>query len=286
MRISFKTIPQDTDWAPMRDVWVAADDIEVFSAGWNFDHFYPILQDDRTGPCFEGWTMLAALAGVTRRLRLGVMVTGNPYRHPAVLANMAASLDVISGGRLELGIGAGWNEEESAAYGIDLPPLRERFDRLEEACAVIGLLLTREVASFEGTYYRLTDARCEPKPVQRPRPPLVIGGAGERRTLRIAARFADQWNIPGATPEVLAHKIEVLHRHCADVGRDPAEIEVSVQVRAAGGPAAVADTAAALVQAGAQHVIVGFRAPYDATQLEPIAHALVDTLDLRADAAP
>jgi F420-dependent oxidoreductase-like protein len=226
MRISFKTVPQDTDWAPMRDVWVAADDIDVFSAGWNFDHFYPILQADRTGPCFEAWTMLAALAGVTRRLRLGVMVTGNPYRHPAVLANMAASLDVIAGGRLEIGLGAGWNEEESTAYGIDLPPLRERFDRLEEACEVIDLLLTREVASFAGVYYRLTDARCEPKPVQRPRPPLVIGGGGEKRTLRIAARFADQWNLTGGTPEVLAHKIEVLHGHCADVGRDPAEIEI------------------------------------------------------------
>jgi F420-dependent oxidoreductase-like protein len=286
MRISFKTVPQDTDWEPMRDVWIAADDIEVFSAGWNFDHFYPILQADRTGPCFEAWTMLAALAGATKRIRLGVMVTGNPYRHPAVLANMAASLDVVSGGRLEIGLGAGWNEEESAAYGIDLPPLRERFDRLEEACAVIDKLLTQEVATFAGAYYRLTDARCEPKPVQRPRPPLVIGGAGEKRTLRIAARFADQWNLTGGTPEVLAHKIEVLHGHCADVGRDPAEIEISVQVRAGAEAAAVADEAAALAQAGAQHVIVGFRAPFEASRLEPIAHALAGTLDLRADAAP
>jgi F420-dependent oxidoreductase-like protein len=285
MRLSFKTVPQDSAWEPMRDVWLAADDIDVFSAGWNFDHFYPILQDDRTGPCFEGWTMLAALAGVTRRIRLGVMVTGNPYRHPAVLANMAASLDVISGGRLELGIGAGWNVEESTAYGIDLPPLRERFDRLEEACAVLDLLLTRETSSFDGAYYRLADARCEPKPVQRPRPPFVIGGAGEKRTLRIAARYADQWNLPGGTPEVLAHKIEVLHAHCADVGRDPASIEVSVQVRARADVQAMADEAAALAQAGAQHVIVGFRAPFDASRLEPIAHALASTLDLGARSA-
>jgi len=273
-RFSFKTVPQDTTWEPMRDVWIAGDDIELYSAGWNFDHFYPILQRDRTGPCFEGWTMLAALASVTRRVRLGVMVTGNPYRHPALLANMAASLDVISGGRLELGIGAGWNEEESAAYGIDLPPLRERFDRLEEACAVLDLLLTQETASFDGVHYRLTDARCEPKPVQQPRPPIVIGGGGEKRTLRIAARWADQWNAPGATPDVLAHKITVLHGHCADVGRDPAAIEISVQVRSDGDPQAVADEAAALVAAGAQHVIVGFRAPFDASRLEPIAHAL------------
>jgi alkanesulfonate monooxygenase SsuD/methylene tetrahydromethanopterin reductase-like flavin-dependent oxidoreductase (luciferase family) len=114
------------------------------------------------------------------------MVTGNPYRHPAVLANMAASLDVISGGRLELGIGAGWNEEESQAYGIDLPPLRERFDRFEEACTVLDLLLTQETSSFAGKHYQLVDARCEPKPVQAPRPPIVIGGGGEKRTLRIA----------------------------------------------------------------------------------------------------
>jgi F420-dependent oxidoreductase-like protein len=277
-RFSFKTVPQDSEWEPMRDVWVAGDDIELFSAGWNFDHFYPIIQRDRTGPCFEGWTMLAALATITKRIRLGVMVTGNPYRHPAVLANMAASLDVISGGRLELGIGAGWNEEESSAYGIDLPPLRERFDRLEEACAVLDLLLTQETSTFAGVHYRLTDARCEPKPVQRPRPPIVIGGGGEKRTLRIAARWADQWNAPGATPEVLAHKIEVLHGHCAAVGRDPAEIEISVQVRSDGDPAAIADDAAALVQAGAQHVIVGFRAPFDASRLEPVARALADTV--------
>ncbi len=280
MRLSFKTVPQDSPWEPMRDMWLAADDIVLYSAGWNFDHFYPILQEDRTGPCFEGWTMLAALATITRRLRLGVMVTGNPYRHPAVLANMAASLDVISGGRLELGLGAGWNEEESNAYGIELPPLRERFDRLEEACEVIDALLTRETATFAGRYYRLTGARCEPKPVQRPRPPIVIGGGGEKRTLRIAARFADQWNIPGATPEVLKHKRNVLHAHCVDVGRNPDDIEVSIQVRSNGEPAAIADEAAALVEAGAQHIIVGFRAPFDATRLEPIAHALARTLDL------
>jgi F420-dependent oxidoreductase-like protein len=277
MRVSFKTVPQDTPWGPMRDVWLAADDIAVFSAGWNFDHFYPILQEDRTGPCFEGWTMLAALATITRRIRLGVMVTGNPYRHPREHGSEPRR-DL--GRRLELGIGAGWNEEESAAYGIDLPPLRERFDRFEEACEVLDLLLTRETSSFAGKHYQLVDARCEPKPLQQPRPPFVIGGGGEKRTLRIAARYADQWNAPGATPEVLAHKIEVLHAHCADVGRDPAEIEISVQVRAGADVAATAAEAAALASAGAQHVIVGFRAPFDASRLEPVAVALTDALEL------
>jgi F420-dependent oxidoreductase-like protein len=224
--------------------------------------------------------MLAALATITRRIRLGVMVTGNPYRHPAVLANQASSLDVISNGRLEIGIGAGWNVEESNAYGIELPPLRERFDRLDEACAVIDALLTKDTASFDGKHYQLTDARCEPKAVQRPRPPIVIGGGGEKRTLRIAARWADQWNAPGASPDVLAHKIEVLHRHCADVGRDPKQIEVSVQVRSGGDVSAVADEAAALVEAGAQHIIVGFRAPFDPSRLEPIAQAIAGRIDV------
>src|SRR5450755_4173548 len=231
MRLSFKTVPQDTAWEPMRDVWVAADDIEIFSAGWNFDHFYPILQDDRTGPCFEGWTMLAALAGLTHRIRLGVMVTGNPYRHPAVLANMAASLDVISGGRLELGIGAGWNEEESGAYGIELGGPAERSDRFEEACQVIVSLLTREITDFAGKYYQLTSARCEPKPVQQPHPPLVVGGSGERRTLRTAARFAQHWNFVGGPPEEFARKRDVLYAHCQDIGRDPKEITLSSHVR-------------------------------------------------------
>ncbi|MGH8875549.1 MAG: LLM class F420-dependent oxidoreductase, partial [Acidimicrobiia bacterium] len=210
MRCSFKTSPQNTTWQAMRDVWRAADQIEVFDAGWTFDHFYPIFSDS-TGPCLEGWTVLAALATETSRLRLGVMVSGNTYRHPAVLANMAATLDVVSEGRLEIGLGAGWNEEEHAAYGIELPPLRERFDRFDEALEVVHLLLTEEVATFEGRHYRLTEARCEPKPIQRPHPPIVVGGRGERRTLRAAARWADHWNYPGGDPDDLRHRIQVLH---------------------------------------------------------------------------
>ena len=140
VRFAFKTSPQNTTWADMLAVWQAADDIEVFESGWTFDHFYPIFSDS-TGPCLEGWTTLTALAQATKRLRVGVLVTGIHYRHPAVLANMAAALDIVSNGRLELGIGAGWNEEESGAYGIELGSIKERFDRFEEACEVLTSLL-------------------------------------------------------------------------------------------------------------------------------------------------
>jgi F420-dependent oxidoreductase-like protein len=272
MRISFKTTPQHTTWADLRDLWREADDIEVFDAGWTFDHFYP-LRDDVTGPCLEGWTTTAALAGLTHRLRFGLMVTGNTYRHPAVLANMAAAVDQISDGRLELGIGAGWHEEEHRAYGMTLPPLKERFDRFDEALEVIDLLLTREVSDFEGRYYQLRGARCEPKGVQRPRPPIVIGGRGERRTLRSAARWADQWNFPGGDPAELTRLIGVLHGHCEVVGRDPSGIEVSTQVRHTD-PARSADEATAYREAGADHIVVNLPPPYDPSMLEPLAAAL------------
>ena len=153
----------------MLAVWQAADDIDVFESGWTFDHFYPIFSDS-TGPCLEGWTTLTALAQATTRLRLGTLVTGIHYRHPAVLANMAAALDVISNGRLELGIGAGWNEEESGAYGIELGSIKERFDRFEEACEVLTSLLSNETTNFDGAFYQFKDARNEPKGPQRPHP--------------------------------------------------------------------------------------------------------------------
>ncbi len=156
----------------MLAVWQAADDIDVFESGWTFDHFYPIFSDS-SGPCLEGWTTLTALAQATKRLRLGTLVTGIHYRHPAVLANMAAALDIISNGRLELGIGAGWNEEESGAYGIELGSIKERFDRFEEACEVLIGLLSQETTSFDGKFYQLKDARNEPKGPQKRSPPAT-----------------------------------------------------------------------------------------------------------------
>lgn len=275
MRFAFKTAPQHTTWGAMLDVWRAADDIEVFESGWTFDHFYPIFSDS-TGPCLEGWVVLTALAQATRRLRLGTLVTGIHYRHPAVLANMAATLDIICGGRLELGIGAGWNVEESGAYGIPLGTPKERSDRFEEACEVITGLLSQETFSFTGSYYQLAGARCNPKPVQQPHPPVCIGGSGELRTLRTAARFAQHWNFVGGTVEEFTRKREVLHQHCADIGRDPAQILLSSHVRFDGDPAATAAAAAALAAAGAGLAIVQLRPPHTPDVLGPLAEALAE----------
>jgi F420-dependent oxidoreductase-like protein len=275
MRFAFKTSPQNTEWADMLAVWQAADDIEVFESGWTFDHFYPIYSDS-TGPCLEGWVTLTALAQATRRLRLGTLVSGIHYRHPALLANMAATLDIVSNGRLEIGVGAGWNEEESGAYGMRLGPVKERSDRFEEACEVLVGLLTRETTTFSGEHYQLTEARCEPKSVQKPHPPICIGGSGEKRTLRTTARFAQHWNFVGGTPQEFARKRDVLHQHCADVGRDPKEIMLSSHVRLGADHdyAKVAAAAAALGEEGLDLAIVQLPPPHTPSVLEPLAEAL------------
>jgi F420-dependent oxidoreductase-like protein len=274
VRFAFKTAPQNTTWAEMLAVWQEADDIELFESGWLFDHFYPIAGDPE-GPCLEGWTALAALAQATTRLRLGTLVTGIHYRHPAVLANMAAAIDVISGGRLELGIGAGWNQQESGAYGIELGTPRERSDRFEEACQVLISLLSEEATDFSGRYYQLAGARNEPKGPQRPHPPIVIGGSGERRTLRTTARYAQHWNFVGGTPEEFARKRDVLHAHCQDVGRDPKEITLSSHVRLDGTDvAAAAGQVAAFAEHGLDLAIVYLRPPLSPAILAPLADAL------------
>jgi F420-dependent oxidoreductase-like protein len=275
MRFAFKTSPQNTTWADMLAVWRAADDIEVFESGWTFDHFYPILSDP-AGPCLEGWTTLTALAQATSRLRLGTLVTGIHYRHPAVLANMAAALDIISDGRLELGIGAGWNEEESGAYGIELGSLTERFDRLEEACQVLIGLLSRDVTDFDGKFYQLTAARNEPKGPQKPHPPICIGGNGEKRTLRITAKYADHWNFVGGTPAEFARKRDVLKAHCADVGRNPKDIMLSAHIRLTEDRRyrGVIEDAIALGAEGLDLAIVYLPLPHDVGVLEPLAEAI------------
>lgn len=213
---------------PWEDVLTIARHAEQagYDGVWAADHFMP-NGPDVSGPVAECWTTLAALAAAVPRIRLGALVAGNTYRHPAVLAKMAATIDQIAGGRLVLGIGAGWQENEHAAYGIDFFTVKERLARLEEACQVIKALTTQERGTFQGRYYTLADAPLEPKPVQQPLP-LLVGGGGEKVTLRIAARYADEWNTWG-TPDVLRHKMAVLDQHCADVGRDPKEIARSAQ---------------------------------------------------------
>ncbi len=262
----------------MLAIWKAADDIDVYQSGWTFDHFYPIFSDS-TGPCLEGWTTLTALAQATERLRVGVLVTGIHYRHPAVLANMASALDIISGGRLELGIGAGWNEEESGAYGIELGSIRERFDRFEEACEILKGLLSQETVTFDGKFYQLKDARNEPKGPQQPHPPFCIGGSGEKRTLKITAKYADHWNFVGGPPEEFARKRDVLAAHCADIGRDPKEITLSAHVRLGEDRdyAKVIDEAAALGAEGLDLAIIYLPPPYDTAVLEPLAEAIRDS---------
>lgn len=201
--------------------------------GWDAvyvaDHFMPSSPDDQPadGDMTECWSTLTALAATVPRIRLAPLVTSVTYRHPAVLANIAAAVDQISGGRLTLGIGAGWQVNEHAAYGIPLGSVTERLDRFEEACQVITSLLRENRTTFHGRYFTLEAAPNQPAPVQA-KLPLLIGGGGERRTLRIAARFADQWNC-WTTPDVLSHKLGVLGRHCQELGRDRSEIHVSTQ---------------------------------------------------------
>ena len=188
---------------------------------WYADHFMPNAPDT-SAPWPEAWTTLTGVGALVPRLRLGTLVTGNTYRHPAVLAKMAATLDHMTGGRVVLGLGSGWQENEHQQYGIPFYTVRERLERLDEACAVIKALFGESKASFDGRFYQLEDASLEPKPVQQPLP-LLIGGGGEKRTLRITARHADAWNVWGDVA-ILRHKMEILDRHCADLGRDPKAI--------------------------------------------------------------
>jgi F420-dependent oxidoreductase-like protein len=258
----------------MLELWRAADAVEVFESAWNFDHFYP-LRGDTTGPCLEAWVTLSALAQATTRIRVGTMVCGMHFRHPAVTASMASSLDIVSGGRLELGLGAGWYDAEAEAYGIALGTLDERMTRFEEGTEVIHRLLTQETTDFEGRFYTLHEARNEPKPVQKPRPPIVIGGRGERRTLRLVARFASMWDalfVEGELDEWRRLR-EVLWAHCSDLGRDPSEISLSshLQIDPEPDPVEVAGRADALFEAGLDLVIIGFTAHHDASTVEKLA---------------
>jgi F420-dependent oxidoreductase-like protein len=227
MRFGIFTSLTNTTWDAVSDLWR-----HVEASGWDAacvtDHFMPNTPE-RVGDALECWTTLSALASLVPRLRIGTIVVGNTYRHPAVVAKMAATVDVVSGGRLILGLGAAWQQNEHEAYGIPFPPIGERLARLEEACRVITLLWTQPKATYEGRYYRLHDAPLMPKPLQQPHPELMIGGGGEKVTLRIVARYADHWNVWGG-PATLARKGKILEDHCAAAGRDARAVRRSVNM--------------------------------------------------------
>lgn len=277
LSFGIKTAPQHTTYPALLQVWQEADEIPAIEHAWLFDHLAPI-HGDVSGPCLEGWTLLSALAAQTTRLRLGLMVTGNTYRHPGVLANMAATVDIISNGRLELGLGAGWNEYEHNSLDIPLYAPGERIRRLGEACVLIKQLFTQDVTDYAGRYYQLQEARCEPKPLQKPHPPFVIGGGGEQLTLRIVAEHADIWNYPNprGPVEEFSRKAAILHKHCEAVGRDPAAIGLSIQ------PTVNYDdleettqTVQRFVEAGATHVVLNLRPPYPEGIVQKLADKVI-----------
>lgn len=305
MQFGISTGPQHVPYAEVVRTWQVAEGLG-FDSAWVFDHFMPIVGDIE-GPCLESLTLLSALAVQTSHLRIGTLVLGNPYRHPAVLAKMAATIDIISNGRLELGIGAGWFRPEFEAYDIPFDSTGTRIRQMEEALQVLKLLFTEHRASFEGNHYGLNQALAEPKPVQKPHPPIWVGGEGERLTLRAIARHADGWNAILSPDDHYRQKAATLDRHCAEAGRDPravkrsvlapwvvrrtrAEAEEVVAAQAARVNTPVADyLAKALVGTpdeviarirelrglGVDHVILICRAPYDSEGLALFAREVI-----------
>jgi F420-dependent oxidoreductase-like protein len=297
-RFGVHTGLQHTTADELRLLWKR---IEALGFDWIsvWDHFYGATGNPEDAACLEAVAMHAALACETERVKCGALVYSIGYRHPAVLAKAITAIDLISGGRAAMGIGAGWAEIEYQAYGLDFPPVATRMDQLEEGVAVLRGLLHDEETTFEGTWFRVRAARNEPRPIQ-PRLPIWVGGGGEKRTLRVAARFADGWNVPFVSPETFAAKRDVLHRHCADAGRDPAEITCAVNVGLAwdeeslrrqfgaitdfvrpgvlvGSVDEVVDRIGAYETAGADQVNLSVRAPFDVGALEQFATALALT---------
>ena len=271
MLISAKLAPT-FEYTVLEEFWRSADELG-FHAVWDYDHFYGLT--DPAGPTFEGWTTLAAMAVVIRRARVGCMVTGVTYRHPAVLANMAVTVDHVSGGRLEFGIGAAWHEAEHRGYGLAFPGAGTRVAMLDEALTIIKRLWTEDVVTFEGSFWTMAEARCVPKPAQRPHPPIVVGGT-QPKMLRVIARHADEWNTPGlAGPDDWARVNTDLDAACAEVGRDPAEIRRSVQLflhpAQEGQIDSLLESLPAYAKAGCEHVVLSFYQPPSREQLERCA---------------
>lgn len=274
-RYGIKTPNHHTTWENMLEVWKEADQGDVFESAWNWDHLYP-LRSDPHGTSLDGWVTLSALARETTRLRIGSMVNGMHFRHPSITAKMAVTLDLISGGRSYLGLGAGWFEEESEAHGIELGTMKQRFDRFDEGLEVIVSLMTNEETDFSGQFFELKGALAEPKSSQQPHPPICIGGSGRKRTLRAVARWARMWDALMSSPEEWVELREVLEGHCREVGRDASEIDCSVHVRydKDSDVSEIADQSAALFAVGVDIVIFTMGTPYDASMIDPLSSAL------------
>lgn len=273
LRFGFQTLPHHTTWTELAAVWEEADGLGLDSA-FVFDHFMPI-QGDQKGPCLEGWTLLSALAARTKRLRCGVLVTGNTYREPAVLAKMAATVDHVSNGRMILGLGAGWFEREHQAYGIPFHTPGGRARRLVEAVEVVKKLFTQESTTYAGKYYKLKDAPFMPRAVQRPHPPILIGGMGPKVIQPLAARHAQIWHFFASDTRRVRQLCANFDDLCRSAGRDPAEVEKSTSLRA--GDVASLDAKALrtrvqeLADAGVRHFILGLGAPFERDVLRRFA---------------
>lgn len=277
MRFSFKTGVDGSPWSDIAECWRVAEELEVFDAGWVNDHFQGLA--GQAEPTFEPFTALAALANQTTRLRLGLLVAAVSFRTPILMAKQAITIDQLSGGRFELGIGAGWMDREHTDYGIDFLPVGKRMDRFEEAAIVIRSLLRSDRTSFSGQYFEYTEAPAEPKPVQ-PQLPIVIGGPGEKRTIPIAARHADHYNFvvnkfKEDTPALFQHKTSILDEAIADAGRQPADLERSVQIVVNRTAEMAAELGYEFIAAGADHIIYFLRPPLDPKMLESLAEELV-----------
>ncbi|MFF0770672.1 LLM class flavin-dependent oxidoreductase [Nonomuraea wenchangensis] len=278
------TAPMQVGYHDVLRVWREADTIPAIGHAWLFDHLLPIA-GDLTGPVHEGWTLLAALAAQTRRLRLGLMVTSNRFRPPALLAKIATTVDVVSGGRLDFGIGVGSRPDhplarrEYEAHGLPFHDTAHAVASLAEACTVIRRLWTEdEPFDFDGAHHRLKGAYGNPKPVQRPHPPILIGGRSSA-TLRVAAEHADLWNIPGGGDiNDLAGRSALLDRYCAEIGRDPAAITRSIHLPVSyDRPGPTRDAIGAAVEAGFRHVVLGLPAPYPDGVARWVADELIPT---------
>ncbi len=273
VRFGIQTPQQDSNtWEEMLSLWQEVDTLG-FNTAWVFDHFLPIFSDP-TGPCMEGWTALSALAMATKNVRLGIMVTGNTYRNPAVLAKTATTVDIISGGRLIFGIGGGWFEREHDAFGMPFPSVGERLGRLDESLTLMKQLWTQDTSSFAGKYYQLQDAPFLPKSVQKPHPPILVGASGEQVALGIVARHADMWNTFGS-PDVFRHKIARLTEHCQRIGRDPDTIEKSVLVTGMFAPEKARKQVEEYVAAGVTHIIFSVVAPQDRQAIHRFAQDVI-----------